>query len=345
MSRRFRIVLILCLVALAGGGLLRFAISINNADDPFYHGRRLTRWLDDAFYTGWQNPATNAAAQEAVTALGTNAFPCLIRLAAGTDSTIKTRVSLWLKRFPFFHVRVINDEIQQREALYGFRLLRAEAEPAIPALSKLLNNTNSTRVASAILGDLGPEAFAPLTNALTNIDAKVRVSALGGLALLGESSKIFFPDEKPLSPAETERRAKLIVPVLLNSLSDSNEVVRATAAGSLALGWEPADAVPALIRALSDTSLAVRAKATYSLGEFGTNAIPAVPALIRELSDTSFILRLTAANALADLGTNAAPAVPALVQTLSDSNLEVRLRAVDALKAVDPSAVAKAGVK
>ena len=55
MRRHFRIVLIICLVA-AAGGLIWFAIRSGSPDDPIYHGRRLSSWLDDASYTAWQTP-------------------------------------------------------------------------------------------------------------------------------------------------------------------------------------------------------------------------------------------------------------------------------------------------
>jgi HEAT repeat protein len=103
--------------------------------------------------------------------------------------------------------------------------------------------------------------------------------------------------------------AKIIVPVLVNSLQDPDANVRSFAAMSLGLfAREPATVVPALTRLLADQF--ARGEAAYALGKFGPKAQSAVPALLEGLKKER--------------------------QGVG----EIR----NALKAIDPAAAAKAGI-
>jgi HEAT repeat protein len=347
MRRRFRIVLIICLVA-AAGGLIWFAIRSGSPDDPIYHGRRLSSWLD-AYISNPGDLKTRSAASEAVYALGTNAFPCLLKLAVAEDSPNKRKLWSWLKQHHVSFIHVITAQQRQDEAALGFHFLRVQAKPALPALSKLLADTNSSQIAGRILGGLGIDGLATLTNALTNANWQVRQYALGGMSAIAINLR---HDVSPADPVEKEATTNLIDSFLMGSLSDTDAPVRAKAAHELGqLAWlirpppKAAQAIPALIHAFSDKDINVRADAAVSLGEFGTNAVVAIPVLIHGLSDTNIYVRYAVTEALGYFGTNAAPAVPILVSYLTNSDTRLRRDAAKSLNKIDPDAAAKAGVK
>jgi HEAT repeats len=92
------------------------------------------------------------------------------------------------------------------------------------------------------------------------------------------------------------------------------------------------DALPALIDALQDTDDSVRAWAAGAIGRIGPAAARAVPALVALLANPEEGSRNLACLALGGIGPPARDALPALRQALSDPSADVRRFAQHAIE-------------
>lgn len=162
------------------------------------------------------------------------------------------------------------------------------------------------------------------------------------------------------------------VPMLVETLADSNRRVRSAAARSLGqVGSSARTACPALVLSLADTSEPVRKDAAEALtridpdwasdpgvqgavealvgrlkqtddaGQTAAKALVAigpssVPALVKALGSEDRILREASATTLGRIGTRAQAAIPALVLALKDDHGWVRQAAAQALQQIDP---------
>jgi HEAT repeat protein len=222
-------------------------------------------------------------------------------------------------------------------AAWGFRILGADAQNAVPALIQIVEqhiSEDSQAAACLALTGMGPEA------ARTAIPLLLRDAA-------STNAEVRFSAVHALSFAQIE--PSQVVPALVKSLSDPFIWVRERAARGLGnFGTNAHEAVPALMLLLIDPNWGVRCDATNALKKIDPETVPnaaVVPALIKLLSDTNIFVRRRAARRLGDFGPNAQQAVPALVGMLNDQDEFARDAGTNALKAIDPEAAAKAGVK
>ena len=333
-------------VILAAGTTTVVVKAIN--DRPgYYHGKPLSAWLpqlDD------QHPGTaNDAAVAAVNHIGTNGLPVIIS-----------------------HLD-LNDPLHHN-AVLACQVLGEAARPAIPALFHLLNAGYANGYVGAALQLLGAEGMAPLIASLTNQDAMVRGEAANAL---GNAATQFRTNEW-----QTSQIATALVPCLQDD-SDWVRALAANSLGQMAV--QEGSVVPALVPCLTDTNFYVRRNACLALGSFGSRAKPAIPAVAASLQDASAemrgaaavalveiepqneaqikammprllenlqgiggtnpALRSVTANALGGCGTLAKPAVPVLLATAQKTTDYEHEEIVDALKAIDPQALARAGLK
>lgn len=190
------------------------------------------------------------------------------------------------------------------------RLLRDEI--AVVGLLNSLKHSDTTvrRQAARALGKSAletPVALRQFGRALADKDSSVRLSAVQGLAALGEAA----------------------LPLLIDALDHEDRHVRREAAGALGeLGATAEPAVPALIRAIEDDDRKLAARAIRALGCIGPAAKPAMPRLIAILSGTHFVCTRQAAWALSQLG---AAAVDPLLQAIRTGDLYTRCEAIWAL--------------
>src|SRR6185436_2072587 len=91
---RRRLVWLLGMLIVAGAVLF---LSTKDSDEPSYEGRRLSEWLEDLAFFG--PDSTNALA--AVSAMGTNAVPFLIRNLSSRPS--------WVRYFLFYRANKVRD--------------------------------------------------------------------------------------------------------------------------------------------------------------------------------------------------------------------------------------------
>ena len=285
-----RIVLGILLIAVLGGLFWQ----ATRQREPVYKGRRLSVWMKD-----WRNgydPALQSAAREAVRAMGTNTIPYVRAELRRHDSPFKQKlINLARKQTRInFHLRTAEEVHEEAAIICAFAGPSVRGQ-LIGDWIQLLERggTNElwnaeTAQAGGIEGGFGPEAFAPLMNALYSTNVLARSFAVGYLR--------YVPS-----------RAKAIVPSLLGKLTDTNCLVRGTAALSLgAMGREPKTVVPALLRGLDDPNELIRAYCIRGLAAFTNEAPSIVPSLLRALGDTNHYVRGAAKLALKQIDTEAA---------------------------------------
>ena len=240
--------------------LLLVLASIGGAVGYWYHGSRLNplpsgsapngkaehTWLDRLQS---QNPRVAEEAEWEVLRLGASAIPEL-RAALQEPTSSAERI---------------------KAALRACALLGTTAAPALPEITAHLSTADYAAEAAMALSVMGPDAYTPLADALTNEDAAVRKEAVRSLGKLqGRAS---------LDPS-------FVVPALLDALADRDASVRAIATTYLGIIHKNPDAtVPALTEMLKDENPEVRTAAASALGSFGAAASPAVPALRRAAGD------------------------------------------------------------
>jgi HEAT repeat protein len=196
-----------------------------------------------------QNPRVAEEAEWEVTRLGASALPEL-RAALQDPTSSAERI---------------------KAALRACALLGTTAASALPEITAHLRTADYAAEAAMALSVMGPDAYTPLTDALTSEDAAVRKEALRSLGKLqGRAS---------LDPS-------FVVPPLLDALADRDPGVRAIATTYLGIiHKDPDAAVPALTEMLKDEDPEVRTAAATALGSFGAAANPALPALRRAQGD------------------------------------------------------------
>ncbi|MHC5032120.1 MAG: HEAT repeat domain-containing protein, partial [Planctomycetota bacterium] len=134
-----------------------------------------------------------------------------------------------------------------------------------------------------------------------------------------------------LALAQMGPEAVAAVPALLETLDDTNAMVRHAA--MLALGGirDPRGVAP-LAKLLASPDERTRRIASVSLAEIGAPALPAVRNVLRKSARST--ARLAATHTLAELGHKAAAAVPDLEAALEDQAAAVRVGSARALLAV-----------
>lgn len=128
---RLRLITVLVLIVVLGG--LAFAFFSDR--EPRYEERTLSDWIEYArphFYAHgpretnlvWQN------SQRAVKQMGTDAIPFLLNWIRAKDSHLKAQLALLLKKHPFLHMHITDDDQLHKRAMTGFALLENDGKPA-----------------------------------------------------------------------------------------------------------------------------------------------------------------------------------------------------------------------
>lgn len=340
MSKRAAI-LLGTLLAAAGAGW--FAVAKFGNVEPVYQGKRLTYWL--------QNPNTDEAG-EALVAMGSNAFPILLRRLQARDSLWKKKLMELAEQQNVISVEFSTAEDHWFEAVAGFAMLGDKAAGAVPSLVGLHRNSAAPalreRVAEA-LGAIGPSANAAvpiLIQDLADTNSEVRASAAEALWHIGSEPALTVPAlTKALDDSDSHVRwavigglgvlqtnARTAVPKLLKLALDTNEMVRSEVMDALRFTrGEPPVVVPVLTNALYDSNEMVRAGAALALSAFGADSAPAIPRLLELAQSTNENVKDLSITALGETVSEPDRVVPALIAALSDSHEWVRANAADGL--------------
>jgi len=243
---------------------------------------------------------------EAISTVGTNALPMLVRMLRSKDS----RIGLWIRsllenyRFVGKWIRLKPPDAWRRRmgAVIAFYRLGPQVAPAIPEIIPLLQDPELVLTALFALMYIHPEREQDVLS-LTNVLRLTSLPSNSGPASLLHSTAI-------LALGTFETKASGAVPVLLDCLSSTNERVRATAAVALArIGAPPNKAVPGILANLSAACadlpsvpprmmgsrpmLGMRSNTSemmmniWALGEYGphaSNALPVLTNLARSIS-------------------------------------------------------------
>jgi len=159
--------------------------------EPQYEGRNLRSWLTRA-ETLWFGGAEARPGYDqnqvdhAVREMGTNALPALISMLESRDGAIKQHIISLGRVFPRWPFRPTPASENHVRALLGFKILGPIAEPAVPALTKLLHRGEGeiAVLASRALSRIGPaatNAVPALVRNLSDQDIAVRSVATNAL--------------------------------------------------------------------------------------------------------------------------------------------------------------------
>jgi HEAT repeat protein len=248
---------------------------------PSYEGKSIQAW----FYQAGDpdSPLDPDKDQEAFRAMGPQAVPFLVnRLEAAPSARVKG----WLTAVS----HTAGEVYRQRKEMWQIR-------------------------AAYLLGEMGPAAKPAVSNL-------VRAAASGNWALRGQATVALMKIRGQPPDA------------LIEKLKDTSDwkawYEDAMMVGSFGSRAEPA--VPLLVNALGSTNNIIQAHALIALGMIGREPNRCIPAIVPFLNSPSISDRQKAMGALLDFGTNALPAKPAIQAALSDSDLWVRHEAEIAMK-------------
>ncbi len=209
------------------------------------------------------------------------------------------------------------------------------AEPAVPALARLLGDSQVRAEAALALGKLGPhavQAVPALAQAVASGDPETRVNAAEALGKIGPQAKgsvatltaVLDAYDGRLRSAAAVALARIDgrIQPLVDALGAPSPEGREAAAKDLCrIGTA---AVEPALAALRDRRESVRAGAATALGCLGSSASRGVPALRRLLGDPSFLVRAAAAAGLGGIGAPAREAIPDLVQAMKSADCATR---------------------
>jgi hypothetical protein len=228
----------------------------------------LSVWLEQYAWsargeTGPQGEAKKGA-EMAIRQIGTNAIPILLEwLRHKNLSEVLKASHLWgpIQRIPSWipHPAWERNELY-RYAVDGFRVLGADASPAVPEVIKVYEQNISEGSQWATVGALqgiGPAAQAAIPSFLRGTcssNLQVRIWAVIALR-------------------STNLQPSVVVPALEKLVSDTDTGIRQLAVLGLGeWGTNAERALPALVSSLSDPNINVRATATNSLKKIDPEA-------------------------------------------------------------------------
>lgn len=256
-GRRRRFIFALLLITILGGTAW---FVLRQPAEPSYEGKPLSYWLTglSPYSDGVQMPNAplRFEAQEAVTHIGTNAFPTLLRRLEAHDSVFVLKAKHLVNNQNIIKIksRIPIDQDLIAQGVDGFGLLIKDSAREVPALIKILERNKSDFSKAGIiniLGSIGPAANAAvpaLVSTLANTtNGNVRfwcVLALGSI----------------------RSQPELAVPALMKCLNDPNPTIRRFSISALQeFGPKARQAVPALKPLLSDPDAEIRTRAINAL--------------------------------------------------------------------------------
>jgi len=180
------------------------------------------------------------------------------------------------------------DPARRKAALKAAAILGPRAVESLPDVATALSNPAFAPEAGLALSFMGSPAVPTLRDALQTDEPVVRREALRALGKLRERASI---------------DPQLVVPLLLQSLTDADASVRQVAVTYLGIVRDrPQEGVEGLITALQDSQPEVRRAAAIALSSYGLDAEPAVKALTKaSTSDPDDDVKQEAARTLVHL--------------------------------------------
>lgn len=280
-----RILLLLALAAVAVGLVLFWP---RGPKEPVYNGKTLGLWLREA--VAIPDEQTEALAQKAINAIGTNALPFLLYEFTLPESKLADRVNQAVSALHLSRLKMRTARERRMVAGHGLYLLGPDAAPALPAMAKHMGNPADRFDGVALMARCGAKALPFFLKGIFSTNHNEILGATLGLGRIAKST------ESAVAP-------------LMQMLDHTNSEVRAVAAVSLGIAeLRPEVAIPALTNALCDAAVGVQFGAAHSLGRYGESARPAVPQLLRLLNSPDANVASMARDALQRIDSAALPA-------------------------------------
>ena len=245
---------------------------------------------------------------------------------------------------------------EKRQAMVrsAYALTRIGPEAISPLIKALSADDSGLRAGAArALGGMGPvakEAIPALRDNFGHGEISVRTEAVGALALIGPEAvapviealgwtEPLQRGSAALALAELGAVAKSAEPALLQMLAkETDPGARAAALTALPkVSADPVKAAPLLVAAVKDDSEPIRHAAINAIAATLALRRPAVPLLAALLADANPAVSQRAAQALGRLGPDAADALPALLAGARAANGEAAF--ADALAQIGPAAL------
>lgn len=302
--------------------------------EPRHDGRTLSEWLLVYMDRAAPEDPKSASAAAAIRTIGTNALPRLVKWIASSpsDSSAAWRYRLLdliqklpapaIQSAPMQRVyQLCYGEAQRTRAnaaaFGGFKLLGAQATPAIPALCRIAKRRelhDAGMLAMCALCQMDEQGVPPLLDLASDPQNRNRSSAAFYLGFMGRYHHL----------GTNTHKAVVVLTTCLNEKDVGYSLAYSATAALGEIAVEPEIAVPALARTLGHTNGDVRVEAACSLGRFGAGARAAVPALVKNLADNNPVAAMAAARTLGEMAVEPDVAVPPLAQCLGAKHFQIR---------------------
>src|ERR1041385_1155084 len=128
--RRLSLAAVVLTVALLFSAVSWYAISLR---EPLYKGKPLSFWLVNCA-TARGDTGQRSEADSALSKVGTNAIPVLLRLVRAKDSTLKIQIRRLSQQLHVLAFDFVPASIKNSAGLYGFIRLGSSACDAVPDL-------------------------------------------------------------------------------------------------------------------------------------------------------------------------------------------------------------------
>src|SRR5581483_8149928 len=210
-------------------------IAIWRAHEPGYQRRTLTSWLQQCSDTPTMETNRLSEAQQAVRVIGAKkALPLLLKMAKAQDGPLRSWVLKQDERLGSHSFKMRTAEDTQQLAIAGFEALETNCAPAVPELTRMLDNPSHSFTAVRCLLFIGKPAGTSICQALTNGDWRVRQFATSQLAWVVDDAEVYLAHLK-------------------DCLKDTNSAVRFAAVQGIGAQTDVPDlAIPLLLAVLQD---------------------------------------------------------------------------------------------
>lgn len=251
----------LAALALAATCGITWLLLSSHESEPVYQGKRLSTWL--AQYGESNDGGTSERqAEEAITMIGTNGLPLLLKWMSCRDSVLKRKLIALFRKQSLIKVFSYTDEERHIIARAGFGALGSKAAPAVPTLIALLNTNDDWDVQAEVvmaIGRIGPAAQDAVPAIIKCLQGPNHYAALFAPATL----------------AMIHKQPELVIPALVQHLEAYKHKplhVRRTIEAIGAFGEQATAAVPALLTILKEQDDTTRSWVTNALNKIDPKA-------------------------------------------------------------------------
>jgi HEAT repeat protein len=343
-------------VVMTAAFLAGFAWLVLHRHEPYYHGKPLSFWLDDACRTqAFQIEGAAPDAEGAMRELGAHALPDLLQLLRSANYIPEQIMGEMSRENQFAFLHMPGVDYREPMVCWALKRLGPEAKPAVPQLIRLLDRRDSDEKTAAAncLASIGPgaEAAVPALLAAWSKDASLETSVLAALREIGPGARGALPrldgvTNRIVADFTAMRiKGESSQPFIekLRNFSSSNAWWQ-TASLVGELGTKAESAVPLILSALrtipatntTDLDFAIEA-----LGKIHCQPGVCVPAIIPFLKSNDMEVRRRAVVALAAFHSDARPAVKEIIQCMNQG-WPASQEASNALRVIDPAALENA---